>query len=147
MRRRAMIAASAALLLGVAGIALWLRAEQVTLKNYDRITVGMGLSEVEEILGPSRDERTAKTAEYFGPAGWVEAPPLGLPHFGQKTGEIAYWSTDEVMIAIYLEDLSNPRVGKKWYIPLRMAELGPRDKVRSWAKRLSQKWLCRAVRA
>jgi hypothetical protein len=63
MRRWKLLAVLAVLPVPVAfGVSvLWPRPERITPENFDRIRKGMTLAEVEAILGPPGDYRTAKT--------------------------------------------------------------------------------------
>jgi hypothetical protein len=135
----ALLAGAAVLALGAALVALLPDpTSRITPKNYQRIQEGMGLADVESILGPPGDYTTGPTYPNY-------PPPTRLGH------KYLFWEKDEGTIRLEFESTMPSRgigprdvVVEKVFAPDIMPEsmraISPFDKLLWRGKRTWHRW-------
>jgi hypothetical protein len=130
-RRRLLVFGLLAGLLAL-GIGAWLlspRTTVITRENAANLRAGMSLAEVEEILGPERDDSTGPTeGEWLAPEAWMLV--------GGHTSEIGVvwhsWSSDSVLVLVELD--AEGRVARIDILPFRRAQESPLAMLRHWLR-------------
>jgi hypothetical protein len=132
-RRLALFPFVAAFLVGLAFVAwlLWPRPTAINRENAAQIQVGMTLAEVEAVLGgPPRDDGIGVLA-FERPDG-SEATMTRAELRGElnQLPDVKQWLSDEILVEVTLDDAG--RVASTTVDPVRLAHLGPIDRLRRW---------------
>jgi hypothetical protein len=122
-----------AFLVGLAFVVwpLWSRPTAINRENAAQIQVGMTLAEVEAVLGgPPRDDGNGVLA--FQRVDGSEATMTRSELRGalNQLPDVKHWLSDEVLIEVTLDHAG--RVTSITVDPVRLAHLGPIDRLRRW---------------